>query len=257
VWYLVYVRRLAAFAIINASSQEALAVSKDNSTLTTVPIAALNDHSTWTHAGLALRPLFDSDRNLNVLGSGPYKPGSKVAAYSGWSGGAPNETWSFIPTKAAVDISSSEVYSVISDALSSSQNQLALWGTPASWGTPSVFVHNLNQTDDQQVWLLAYYIDPYGNGGIVFVSGDYALCQAGQEVFMLPTDEVVNYVEFATWTLAIGSPPYMAIRPLSNSDLNLNVSGNPPYNPPSPVILYKWVSDPVVTPNELWSFTQI
>src|SRR3981081_3757058 len=39
----------------------------------------------------AVRPTFDYDRNLNVLGDGPYDPGDPVAAYRGWSGGANNE----------------------------------------------------------------------------------------------------------------------------------------------------------------------
>jgi len=41
----------------------------------------------------AFRPTFDYDRNLNVLGDGPYNPGNPVAAYHGWSGGANNEIW--------------------------------------------------------------------------------------------------------------------------------------------------------------------
>lgn len=45
------------------------------------------------HAGLAIRPSSDDDRNLNVLGNGPYNPGSLVAAWDGWGGGDANEVW--------------------------------------------------------------------------------------------------------------------------------------------------------------------
>jgi hypothetical protein len=46
----------------------------------------------------AFRPTFDYDRNLNVLGDGPYGPGNPVAAYRGWSGGANNEIWLVLAT---------------------------------------------------------------------------------------------------------------------------------------------------------------
>jgi hypothetical protein len=43
--------------------------------------------------GYAVRPQFDYDRNLNVLGDGPYVAGSQVQAWSGWSNASPNEVW--------------------------------------------------------------------------------------------------------------------------------------------------------------------
>jgi hypothetical protein len=43
--------------------------------------------------GLAFRPAFDFDRNLNILGDGPYASGSRVAAWDGWGGGDANEMW--------------------------------------------------------------------------------------------------------------------------------------------------------------------
>jgi len=43
--------------------------------------------------GFAVRPNFDYNRNLNILGDGPYQPGSSVAAWDGWGGGDPNEVW--------------------------------------------------------------------------------------------------------------------------------------------------------------------
>lgn len=46
--------------------------------------------------GFAVRPNFDYNRNLNILGSGPWQPGRSVAAWDGWSGGDFNEVW--IPT---------------------------------------------------------------------------------------------------------------------------------------------------------------
>jgi hypothetical protein len=43
--------------------------------------------------GYAVRPQFDYDRNLNVLGDGPYVGGSQVQAWHGWSNASPNEVW--------------------------------------------------------------------------------------------------------------------------------------------------------------------
>ncbi|QBB71420.1 hypothetical protein ELE36_14235 [Pseudolysobacter antarcticus] len=48
-------------------------------------------------AGLAIRPALNSDRNLNILGNGPYNPGSVVAAWDGWGNGEPNEVWAVVP----------------------------------------------------------------------------------------------------------------------------------------------------------------
>jgi len=42
---------------------------------------------------VAIRAASDYDRNLNILGDGPYQPGSAIAAWDGWSGGDPNESW--------------------------------------------------------------------------------------------------------------------------------------------------------------------
>lgn len=44
----------------------------------------------------AFRPSFDTNRNLNVLGDGPYVPGSTVAAWDGWGGGDSNEVWAIM-----------------------------------------------------------------------------------------------------------------------------------------------------------------
>jgi len=44
----------------------------------------------------AVRPNFDYNRNLNILGNGPYETGSAVAAWHGWGGGEPNEVWVFV-----------------------------------------------------------------------------------------------------------------------------------------------------------------
>ena len=45
------------------------------------------------YPGVAIRPSSDSDRNLNILGNGPYVAGSTVAAWDGWGGGDSNEVW--------------------------------------------------------------------------------------------------------------------------------------------------------------------
>ena len=54
------------------------------------------DESVRINSYLAIRPSFDTDRNLNVLGNGPYQPGNLVAAWSGWDGGDQNEVWKLV-----------------------------------------------------------------------------------------------------------------------------------------------------------------
>lgn len=51
------------------------------------------DVTRYYNNGFAVRPLFDDDRNLNVLGNGPYPANSIVAAWDGWDGGDANEVW--------------------------------------------------------------------------------------------------------------------------------------------------------------------
>ena len=48
---------------------------------------------TTPYPGVAIRPSSDSDRNLNILGNGPYVAGSTVAAWDGWGVGHANEVW--------------------------------------------------------------------------------------------------------------------------------------------------------------------
>jgi hypothetical protein len=43
--------------------------------------------------GFAIRPNFNYNRNLNILGDGPWQAGRTVAAWEGWGGGDPNELW--------------------------------------------------------------------------------------------------------------------------------------------------------------------
>jgi hypothetical protein len=67
-------------------------------------LGAAPSYMTWTIGGdfwngFALRPLSNSDLNLNVLGNGPYNAGNAVSIWS-WAGGAPNEVWkaTHVPT---------------------------------------------------------------------------------------------------------------------------------------------------------------
>lgn len=53
---------------------------------------------------VAVRPNLDYDRNLNVLGNGPYGPGDTVAAWDGWGGGDFNEVWFFSTPDALAQI---------------------------------------------------------------------------------------------------------------------------------------------------------
>lgn len=57
-------------------------------------VAGLFSGETHIHfPGVAMRPNFDYNRNLNILGDGPWNAGRSVAAWDGWGGGDPNELW--------------------------------------------------------------------------------------------------------------------------------------------------------------------
>lgn len=57
---------------------------------------AVNERWPTPSGGVAIRAASDWNRNLNILGDGPYNPGAAVAAWEGWSGGASNEIWRMI-----------------------------------------------------------------------------------------------------------------------------------------------------------------
>jgi hypothetical protein len=55
--------------------------------------ATIPDAFQTVPGGCAIRPNFNYDFNLNILGDGPYHIGSTVAAWDGWGGGNANEVW--------------------------------------------------------------------------------------------------------------------------------------------------------------------
>ena len=88
-------------ALVNANTGTAVNASADHggSAANTVPLASLNQWSTWTlgsnHDGYyALRPFGVDNLNLNVSGNS-YANGTPVIVYK-WGGGNPNEIWKFV-----------------------------------------------------------------------------------------------------------------------------------------------------------------
>ena len=90
--YVFYPNSSPGFVFTNKQTGRALRGAGE---VSTALLHTLHNQSTWTRASNALRPSDNSDSNLNVFGSGPYKPGNQVVL-SGWGKGQPNETWDVV-----------------------------------------------------------------------------------------------------------------------------------------------------------------
>ncbi|WP_257385715.1 hypothetical protein [Tahibacter caeni] len=80
---------------LSASARHALEATIGVSVLIPFLLGGVQQPGVQTGGPVAVRPNFDYDRNLNILGNGPYGPGDTVAAWDGWGGGDPNEIWFF------------------------------------------------------------------------------------------------------------------------------------------------------------------
>jgi hypothetical protein len=108
VWSLLYDIPSGNVALLNADSAASgtpsiLCLVSDDKTTTPLQLVTYDDgllpDRVWNIApggsALAVRSGLSTSLNLNVAGTGPYPPGSKVIAYDGWGGGQPNEIWTF------------------------------------------------------------------------------------------------------------------------------------------------------------------
>src|ERR1051326_4818788 len=248
VWTLIYSFSLSGFVLYNKAVGKALNVVSADRSLDLVDLDSLSSTSAWNAArsndSLAIRPMYDWNVNLNVYGDGPYNPGNKVGVYS-WGGGAVNETWHFQIIDTAAPYGWFHTLSPSCKADNGSTLGLSLNGAD-DYGNVVVTVQNAD--DDRQVWTPIYYFGDTTNG-IVLVNKETAraLAASGNNALVY-TASLGALDDHSIWTL--GSGPAYAIRPLYNSDMNLNVLGSGPYPPGNPVGVWSWSGGAA---NETWS----
>lgn len=243
---MVYDFGLGGVAIINEESKKALAVVPNTNTLTLVPASNLDRNSTWsivsTGSGVAIRPVADTDLNLNVRGNAPYEPGKEVIVYS-WGGRHDNEVWTMVQVDTAiVDGFEYSIKPVHSPTLALSLNPDDDINSPLT-----VEIEDL--TNDKQQWIpVGVYINHAIQMAFVNKNNKRALASKGDKtrVYTVPASSLDN---FSLWNLG-----GQAIRPLYNLDMNLNMWGNGPYDKGNPVGTWSWGGR---KDNEIWTITRV
>ncbi len=216
---------------------------------TLVSPSVVNGGSGWTLGGncnssCALRPWRNSDLNLNVLGSGPYKAGNAVGTW-GWNGGSPNETWFFIEP----EIKPVVIYSRILDSkvlsVDKSNPNCVSGGKEKSC---PIVIDDYRQGDLAQVWDRVYQ-----NGGLSLqnrYTGMLLWVENGNGArATLVNPSQVD--EGSVWSIGGDCNSNCALRPMRDFGQNLNVFGGAPYKAGNPVGTWGWDGG---TPNETWFF---
>ena len=104
-WYVLQNKRnvngrrvLESVSLVNVATETLAGMRGGQGSAITLWHRSVDDATTrWTIQGdrasnCAIRPLRNSGQNLNVIGNGPYRPGSAVSTWS-WGRGRDNETW--------------------------------------------------------------------------------------------------------------------------------------------------------------------
>lgn len=214
---------------------------------------ALDGWSTWTIGGsldspyVAVRPLADDDLNINILGG---CDGTTIGLWR-WGGGDPNEIWAFgLDQTAPPRPSYYNVYAGCGGYLSvdPSTGRVFYDGT-------RVETETLGGQLDGTVWDVEPAMGTARNGVPVPLNG-MAIISAirntalkangyGQSVSLVGRGQIDQN---STWTAGGDGSATVALRPFSDDDQNLNVSGG---CGGTDVITYWWGGG---DPNEIWQF---
>lgn len=106
-------------------------------------------------------------------------------------------------------------------------------------------------TNDSQLWQPVVLVENSTTvvGTVLLckqlVNGQQVVAGTGDASFVIPVNVQDATASNATWNLKLP-----AVQFAYNTDWNLNVSGNGPYNPGNPVLIWKWKDG---QPNETWS----
>lgn len=196
-------------SFVNLGSGQALFAAGENTAVGAGDPEAINDYAIWGQAGDALRPIWDNDQNLNVMGDSP-GPGGQVGTWD-WSGGDINEAWTVTPSTSWPP--AGQPMRLVCQA----NNGLTV--VPQDDG--SVLCADTNASDPNQVWVLVQYADSFT---LVHQASGRYLHWMGPDVAVqvaVPNPIDAGYL----WDM---SGP--AIRPVVDSDQNLNLfssSGQP------------------------------
>ena len=132
------------------------------------------------------------------------------------------------------------------------QTGFALSVNPNTTGAELVLAAS-NVLDDNQLWGLSFVPSMGGFAMLNKATNQYAKAVSNSNsaavigVPLRPDDPLGD--PLATWTLSGAEKP--AVRPVKNSDLNLNARGEK-WGPGTPIIIHSWDGG---DPNERWSFT--
>jgi hypothetical protein len=219
------------------------------------PLTSVDEWSTWSFGGptnsgfVAVRPFGDDHWNLNILGG----CGNTSVGLWGWSGGDANEIWNFAPDPVAVPQPS--YYRIIAKcggwlSVNPATNQVFYDGTFKRPATQSVAV-------DQYLWQVEVAIGKSKLEQVEYPLSGFSIISAlknqairangdGQSVSLVNLGQVDTN---SAWdTNGDDGEGRVALRPMSDDDQNLNISGG---CGGTAVITYGWQGGAW---NELWKF---
>jgi hypothetical protein len=223
------------------------------------PLNVLDGWSTWSFGGprddgfLAVRPTANDDYNLNILGG---CGGTQVGLW-GWGGGNANEIWIFSPDPVQSQPSRYQLFGRCGGFMDvDASNRVTYDGTfkrpfglPIPFNLPAPYTWNvevaMGRTRLQKI--------PYPLSGCSFISPSLNKAVKangpGQAVTLV---DLGSINEDSAWnTEGTNGEGYMALRPLTDDDWNLNISGG---CGGTQMITYPWTGG---NWNELWRFAAV
>lgn len=195
------------------------------------PKSQTNQSLLWNQKDAAYRPYRDFDQNLNVFGSNEHpEPGSPVGVWT-WESADYNATWSYSDLNTNWPPPGRDVRIVLEKF-----PNLVLDGR---YTAPVLAA--LNFAWDTQIWTMVDY-----GYGLIFINKQTGMVLSGPADRQSVTQWQVSLIDdSAVWSLK-----GVALRPVRNTDMNLNVFGSDWDPQPGPVGIWNW-SNPA-KPNESW-----
>ena len=243
------------FQLINVATERAACVDPHNgSPAYLIHRSRVDEYTMWNPANagqgtFALRPLWDTGQNLNVLGGGGWQPGNAVGTW-GWGRGQENERWAF----EAADLPAAPggnplagLENQLKWTLRSRINTFTGYLTVGPDGT-NVELDPARPGDLKQGW---FWVDK-GSSHFQLISrcNGKALCvdaRNGSRAYLVDRSKVDG---FTLWSPASAGDGAYALRPLWDFGQNLNVFGDN-WRPGGQVGTWGWGGG---QGNETWVF---
>lgn len=111
-------------------------------------------------------------------------------------------------------------------------------------------------SDDSQLWVPVLWVDANGARGIalsnVMTSQVIAAPADNKPVILVPPSQIES--QRSLWNFKGSTVRYDAVQLDADTRINLNVSGDGPYESGTPVLAFKWGGGHA---NEVWIFTSV